>query len=200
MAVVRWCDWKHEGLEHCIFENTQAGLRLDGIVAGTRQSLYGGRYTVSTDAAFRTREVRVDYLNGPSLHVEVDEAGIWFDRIGDKELSGLRGCLDVDIGITPATNALPIKRLDLRNGDSADIAVAYVPLPSQIAGDFLPERAEQRYTCLLQGRRYRYEGLFRSFSADLEVDEFGLVLDYPETFRRVSDTASETSAMQGVPL
>ena len=53
-------------------------------------------------------------------------------------------------------------------------------------GAFLPLRAEQRYTCLRQGRRYLYEGLFRGFSAELELDEAGLVLDYPDTFRRVA--------------
>lgn len=100
----------------------------------------------------------------------------------------LDGCIDVDIGITPATNALPIKRLKLRKGDGQDIVVAYVPLPDQIDGQFLPERAEQRYTCLEVDRRYRYDGLFRAFTAELEIDELGLVLDYPDTFRRVFST------------
>ena len=35
------------------------------------------------------------------------------------------------------------------------------------------------------GGRYRYDGLFRDFTAELPVDEDGLVLDYAETFRRV---------------
>lgn len=81
---------------------------------------------------------------------------------------------------------LPIKRLNLRAHESKDITAAYVPLPDQIDGDFLPQRAEQRYTCLVPDRRYRYEGLFRAFAAELEIDETGLVLDYPDTFRRVA--------------
>lgn len=189
MHVVRWSDWSHQGLEHCVCQVARAGLVLEGVVAGTRQGLYGGRYLVRTDAAFRTREVRVDYINGASLHVEADEFGNWFDRIGDRELADLQGCFDVDIGITPATNTLPIKRLGLRDGESKEITVAYVPLPSQIDGDFLPVRAEQRYTCLEHGRRYKYEGLFRAFTAELEIDEVGMVIDYPDTFRRVEDEA-----------
>ena len=47
--------------------------------------------------------------------------------------------------------------------------------------------AQQRYTCLIVDRRYRYEGLFRSFKADLELDRFGLVMDYPDTFRRMAE-------------
>ena len=188
MAVVRWQDWESQGLEHCVCLETYDGLSLEGVVAGTRLGLYGGRYYVRTDAVFRTREVHVEYLNGPSLHVEADEDGNWYDRIGNRALNNLQGCFDVDIGITPATNTLPIKRLRLRDGDSRDITVAYVPLPDQVDGDFLPERAEQRYTCLVSGQRYKYEGLFRAFTAELEIDEFGLVLDYPETFRRVANS------------
>ncbi len=97
----------------------------------------------------------------------------------------LNGCIDVDIGVTPATNALPIKRLGLSAGESREILAAYVPLPSQIADAFIPARAEQRYTCLEVGRLYRYEGLFRNFTAELEIDGAGIVLDYPDTFKRL---------------
>lgn len=184
-SIVRWRDWDDEGLEHCWASENDDGLTLEGVVAGTRHGLYGGHYRVRTDAAFRTREVRVCYVGGASLHVEADGEGHWRDLLGNRALPALDGCLDVDIGITPATNSLPIKRLKLRQGESRDIVVAYVPLPDQIDGDFLPTRAEQRYTCLIPDGRYRYEGLFRAFTAELEIDAAGLVLDYPETFRRV---------------
>jgi hypothetical protein len=157
--------------------------------AQSRNGHYGGRYFVRTDADFRTREVRVEYVDGPRLHVLVDDKRLWHDVIGQGPLSGLAGCLDVDIGITPATNTLPIKRLKLRGQESRNIAVAYVPLPDQVEAEFLPRRAEQRYTCLAPDRLYRCEGLFRGFTAELEVDEVGLVLDYPETFRRLPSSA-----------
>lgn len=185
MAVVRWQDWDGHGLEHCVCLENDLGLTLEGVVAGTRHGLYGGHYFVRADTDFRTREVRVAYVNGPCLHVEADGAGNWRDVIGDRALPTLVGCMDVDIGITPATNMLPIKRLNLKAQQAKDVTAAYVPLPDQIEGDFLPQRAEQRYTCLKPGHRYRYEGLFRAFTAELEIDPFGLVLDYPETFRRI---------------
>lgn len=183
--IVRWSDWEGNGLEHCVCLQDDGGLILEGVVAGTREGRYGGHYFVRTDARFFTREVRVEYVAGARLHFEADGEGHWRDVLGDRSIPALDGCLDVDIGMTPATNALPIKRLRLKEHESRDIAVAYVPLPSQIDGAFFPRRAEQRYTCLSLNRRYRYDGLFRSFTAELEVDEFGLVLDYPDTFRRV---------------
>jgi hypothetical protein len=127
----------------------------------------------------------VRYIGGPELHVSADESGHWHDLIGGRPIPDLDGCLDVDIGVTPSTNCLPIRRLSLALQQSQDIVVAYVPLPGQVDGPFLPRRAGQRYTCLMPQRRYRYEGLFRAFVAELDVDDDGLVLDYPETFRRL---------------
>lgn len=158
---------------------------LEGIVIGTREGHYGAHYFVRTDAGFRTREVRVDYVGGPRMHVESDGEGRWHDLMSDKPIASLAGCLDVDIGVTPATNMLPVRRLKLQVHTSQDIVVAYVPLLARITGDFLPLPAEQRYSCLVPDKRYRYEGLFRGFTAELEVDRHGLVLDYPDTFRRV---------------
>jgi hypothetical protein len=185
VAVVRWQAWEGRGLEHCVWKEDAQGVVLEGAVAGARNGSYGGHYLVRADADFRTREVHVRYVGGPSLHVESDGSGNWRDVPGNRILSALRGCIDVDIGITPATNTLPIKRLKLKAQESRDIVVAYVPLPEEVDGDFLPRRADQRYTCLTPDRRYRYESLFRAFTAELEIDEAGLVIDYPDMFRRV---------------
>ena len=187
--IVRWTDWEGAGLELCALREDADGLSLEGTLVGTREGLYGASYQVRTDARFRTREVEVRYAGGARLHVASDGAGRWFDLLHNASLPDLDGCLDVDIGVTPATNTLPIRRLNLAANESRDIVVAYVPLPSQITGSFRPTRADQRYTCLAPGRSYRYEGLFRSFVADLDIDGAGLVLDYPPMFRRVSEAA-----------
>ena len=185
-VAVRWSDWHGKGLEHCQCLANEAGLLLAGVVAGTRGSLYGASYYVKADASGHTREVRVAYVGGKSLHVEADGEGNWFDLLGKAPIPALKGCLDVDIGVTPATNMLPVRRLKLNKDEAREIRAAYVPLPTQIAGTFLPILAGQRYTCLIPDRRYRYEGLFRNFSGELEFDAHGLVLDYPDTFRRIS--------------
>jgi hypothetical protein len=43
----------------------------------------------------------------------------------------------------------------------------------------------QRYTCIEPNRRYRYESLDSDFTRDIEVDGHGLVVTYPDLFRRV---------------
>lgn len=167
---------------------TESGLSVESVVIGDRGATgYGARYTLRCDEHWRTREVRLHYLRGPSMHVSADGAGNWVDEMrGGAPLPDLDGCLDVDIGVTPLTNTLPIKRLALQEGEARPICAAYVPLPSQVEdGRLIPRPAEQRYTCLAPGQRYRYEGLFRSFTAELEIDADGMVIDYPDTFRRV---------------
>lgn len=181
--AVRWTDGAGQGLEHCLLTLGPSGLVLEGVVAGTRGGDVGAHYSLRTDAHGRTREVRVRYLGGPELHVAADEKARWRDETQGRALPDLEGCLDVDIGATPATNTLPIRRLGLAAGEAAEITVAHVPLPSQVDGAFLPRPARQRYTRLAE-RLWRYEGPFRNFAADLAVDDLGLVLDYPQLFRR----------------
>lgn len=182
--LLRWTGWDGQGLEHCHATRDEDGATLDGVVAGQRGGLYGAHYRVSTDAAGITRELWMCYAGGPALHVRADAPGAWTDRLTGRALPDLDGCLDVDIGVTPATNALPIWRLGLAEGQAAEIRAAYVPLPSEIGGAFHPRPAAQRYA-RLGPALYRYEGLFRHFSADLPVDPDGLVTDYPGYFRRL---------------
>lgn len=170
MVDVRWQAWDGNGLEHCFVKTDEGGMTLSGAVVGERGTRYGAFYFVRTDALFHTKEVRVQYASGPVLHVETDGCGNWIDCVTGSPLVDLNGCIDVDIGVTPATNTLPIKRLNLSAGESREILAAYVPLPSQLKGRFIPTPAEQRYTCLEVGKLYRYEGLFRNFTAALEID------------------------------
>ena len=188
---VRWTGWDGAGLEHCAVHRSSDHVLIEGTVVGDRGGTpYGAYYRVRCDREWRTREVQLAYVGGLDMHVMADGEGNWFDHgKGDdpagEPLPELAGCIDVDIGVTPATNMLPIGRLALAEGEARAIRAAYVPLPSQIEGNrLLPRPADQRYTCLVPAKRYRYEGLFRDFTAELAIDERGIVLDYPDTFRR----------------
>jgi hypothetical protein len=145
-------------------------------------------YRLETDAKWRVREVNLALQIGGATQQEkaitltADGKGRW--RIDGVKAPHLEGCVDVDIQITPLTNTLPIRRLGLTEGERSEIRVAYLPVPG-----LHPRPADQRYTCLKAlgppGGLFRYEGLFRGFTADLPVDSNGFVVDYPETFRRI---------------
>ncbi|PLS83873.1 MAG: hypothetical protein CYG60_20870 [Actinobacteria bacterium] len=140
------------------------------------------------------RAVRVSAADPGSsalvIDLIADGEGNWTTRSGEA-VPGLKGCTDVDISATPFTNTLPIRRLGLAPGESAELSVAYVDV-----GEMRAWTEGQRYTCLRQdaeGGLYKYESLDGGFTADLPVDADGLVLNYPGLFRRaISQTRSST--------
>ncbi|HXR00312.1 MAG TPA: putative glycolipid-binding domain-containing protein [Pseudomonas sp.] len=183
-TVVHWCNWEKGGLDHCSLDESSDSLVIEGIVIGIPIENYAAHYYVRADGHLRTREVRIEFVGGPRLHLAADGEGSWRDMLSNEPIPLLAGCLDVDIAVTPATNTLPIKRLALEEGESRDIIVAYIPLHADPEHELLPEVMKQSYTCLYPNKRYRYKSAPHGFTAELEIDEFGLVLDYPEVFRR----------------
>jgi uncharacterized protein len=185
---VVWSAWDGAGAEHLLLEVGQDGFVADGLVVGVAK---GGRpfrvcYEVRCDATWRTRAVQVSAPGldpvTPVVDLLADGEGNWTTRSGES-VPGLEGCVDVDISATPFTNTLPIRRLGLAPGESADLSVAYVDIDEMRAW-----REEQRYTRLKKNSEdalYKYESLDSGYTTDLPVDTDGLVLDYPGLFRRV---------------
>jgi hypothetical protein len=183
---VMWTPWEGRGLEHLRLRIEESPIEADGVVVGEEDGIaLRARYMIRCDPWWRTRELIVDPLDGRELlHLRSDGKGNWSDVSG-RSIPKLKGCTDVDLSVTPFTNTLPIRRLDLREGNSSEIVAVYVDVP-----DMRLDTSKQRYTCLERnagGGLYRYEdeGLFRGFTADLPVDADGLVLDYPGIFRRL---------------
>lgn len=106
------------------------------------------------------------------LHHWVDGAGVAQPHLAN--------AIDVDISITPFTNTLPIRRLNLQTGQWQEILTVYIQL---LGITITTDR--QRYTCLDAGRRYRYESVDSDFTREIEVDSQGLVVTYPGLFRRL---------------
>lgn len=184
-TVVRWAGWNGEGLDHCLFLLDSDGLCLEGLAIGASDACaYAVRYKVRTDAALRTRDVVVSFVGGPDLWIVADGMGTWKDGRTGTAIEALAGCIDVDIAATPATNTLPILRSGLAVGKSADIVAAYLSTSSSPGAGIDPIAVRQCYTRLGHDR-YRYESLASGFTAEMEVDQNGLVKDYPGAFRRV---------------
>jgi len=164
-------------LERCALVETRAGARLAGtVLTGETGAPLELRYAVDVDSGWRTRRAEVRITDGASLSLESDGRGHW--SIDGRRLPELDGCTDVDLEFTPATNALPVRRLRLAEGQSADLRAAWVRFPGLSV-----EPNEQRYQ-RLEGAGYRY--LSGGFSADLEVADDGLVIRYGELWETVA--------------
>lgn len=127
-------------------------------------------YRVVCDAAWRTRSARVTGWIGArdvDVTIEVRE-GRWF--LGDVPQPQADGCIDVDLNFSPSTNTLPIRRLRLAIDESAEVRAAWLRFP-----ELTLERLDQTYI-RTGGRTWQYTS--GDFTADLEVDGEGLVLEY----------------------
>lgn len=93
------------------------------------------------------------------------------------ECSNVEGCLDLDLNFSPSTNLLPIRRLALAAGQEADVRAAWLRFPM-----FVLEPLEQRY-CRLDDSVYRYESAGGRFVAELQVNEAGFVMHYPNLWQ-----------------
>ena len=99
-------------------------------------------------------------------------SGLW--RVGDETLVGFEHCLDLDFGFTPATNFLQLHRCNLRIGETADFAVAWLDAP-EASLTLLPQRYERR-----SATTYRYESPQGPYSALLDIADSGFVRLYPD--------------------
>jgi uncharacterized protein len=131
-------------------------------------------YVVLCDSTWRTSWAQVRGSvgdRGVDLTVSVNAQRSWY--VNKAECPPVKGCIDIDLGFSPATNLLPIRRLSLAVGDQAEVAAAWLPFPSL---EF--ELLSQVYR--RQGENtYHYESGGGAFVTTLEVNAAGFVANYP---------------------
>jgi uncharacterized protein len=179
VSEVLWL-FSEGGADHCVLEPSGRGHRLRGVaLLAVEGKPVEARYSILADGSWRTEEVSVAIeFPGGDVREPVELGKLW---AGGDRPPELRDCVDVDLGFTPATNTLPIRRLGLAVGESAEVAAAWLRWP-----ELTVERLEQRYERLAR-RRYRYSS--GRFSAELVVGDDGLVLEYGDYWRAVASTA-----------
>lgn len=183
--TVMWMQWNNLGMEQLHLENSAMGIDTDSVVLGIRDgNPFRAHYQIEVNQNWRVQHLQVQLLSsdGKNLSLKSDGEGYWWRESG-QPLPELTGCVDVDLSATPFTNTLAIRRLALQPGEVQEISAVYVSVP-----DLEVRAVPQRYTCLelnSQGGIYRYEGLYRNFQVDLLVDRNGLVIEYPQMFRRI---------------
>jgi len=131
-------------------------------------------YCVQCDSAFQTRAAHVHGWLGRNpfvLDVTRDQQSNW--RLNGKAAPAVRGCIDVDINISPSTNLLSIRRLSPREGTPLTVRAAWLAFPQK---KFTP--LEQVYT-RTSPTTFDYAAPSLRFTSRLVVDRHGMVLEYP---------------------
>jgi hypothetical protein len=179
-TLFMWTRLDLEGQDFCRFTRTANGYRFDGTAL-----FYDGRpcalhYEVETTGAWITRRARLRGCAGAKrvdLHIRTGRGGRWL--LNGVPRDRIANCIDLDLGITPATNQIAIRRLALRIGQEAQAPAAYVAYPS-----FKLSVLEQTYRRISRNQ-YQYEAPIFGYSGVIRVDRVGAVEDYPGLFRRV---------------
>ncbi|WP_205650160.1 putative glycolipid-binding domain-containing protein [Actinoplanes solisilvae] len=204
-ASLFWQRKDTAGTEHALFDAAN-GLYARGTALAVDPIPYTCRYELRTDPGWVTahfdvtaegagwrRSVRLELAAGTwrattaeqgDLDVVLTSAGHAAAGLpGFEDSDRFFGAFDVDLGGSPLTNTLPVRRLGLQKPAADEIGVAH---RISVVWVLLPSlevvQADQIYTALGEGRvRFASE----TFSADLTIDEDGFVVDYPGLANRV---------------
>ncbi len=175
---VRWATWDGEHHETATLRWENEGWTISGLVERERV-----QYAIRTSATWRVRQFLLFRdLDEPDLWLATDGTGRWGEMNGAHRPE-LDGCYDVHLACTPLTMLLPIRRLQLHEGDATELPVVSIDTET-----LQVERAVHRYERLAERRwSMARSGQPRDV---FDVDEHGLVVDVPDRFRRVPPAAN----------
>jgi uncharacterized protein len=169
-------------------------LSAAGVALGSAPVPYRLDYTLETASAFVTARLRVTARGDGwvrALDLGRTNVGAWeatWEEDGaapmgpgeTSEVAALQDALDVDLGLSPFFNTMPVLRHGLhRRGGSVDFVMAWVSVP-----DLAVHRSPQRYSFVRaiddQRSVVRFESTSgEGFVAEITYDGDGLVVDYP---------------------
>jgi uncharacterized protein len=178
LKTLFWKSIQEGSLEHFSLSRTSDYYVLEGIVLRSYDKPTRVHYKIITSSSWLTQSVEVLMIGAEykSLRLEVTANQEWF--LDGKRLEAFTGLVDIDLGITPSTNTLPIRRLNLEVGEQAELTAVWIRFP-----ELTIEPLPQRYT-RLAANTYRYENADGSFSANLTVDDLGIVETYGDLWIR----------------
>ena len=168
---------EYESSESCTVETFADGIIAHSAIAGSFAGMISRvEYSIEMDVHWKTLAVNIKWWQNGNLDtIQLRQnSGVW--QLNGKENGKLMGCIDVDVILTPFTNTLPIRRLNLQRNQSKEISVVYCDL---LKHEVRP--VCQRYTCLSE-KSYQYENVPNDFEATLSVNNSGFVVDYPSLF------------------
>ncbi len=203
--AVAWAKADPPGAEFAVIEFEPGRLRARGVAIGSDPEPYRLSFELQTREEYITDRAVVETQGaGWTRHLEIQRCptGVWSassQGAGKLEMpepggdpAELGESLDLDLGLSPVFNTMPVLRHDLHNGGSAeDFLMIWISVP-----DLSIHASPQRYTFLEcrsgEQRLVRFEavGEGEDFVADVQFDSDGLVVDYPGIASRIGGKVS----------
>lgn len=190
IASFLWRRLDQPGHDCCRLYRLAAGWKLRGM-AVFRESGQpcNFAYEVVVDSAWNTRGATITGFRGRTefaLKVRRTADGKW--RVGGEVQPSVASCADIDLGFTPATNMLAIRRLGLRIGEKAEAPAAWLSLP-RMKLRLLP-KTYLRSTKV----EYDYEAPTAGYQGRLRISRLGAVVLYPGLFELFANKATRGEA------
>jgi uncharacterized protein len=185
VTATRLLVWR--GLDAWRAEAARARIEADrlgarGTQIGVDPEPYELRYELTTGAEFVTETLTLR-ASGENWdrRLELVRRGDGSWTANGEPAPEVEGALDCDIANCPLTNTMPVLRDALLNGgEPRDYEMAWIAVP-----ELTVHRSLQRYEPIERGR-VRYVSRDSDFSSELEYDEAGFVLRYPQLGERLS--------------
>jgi hypothetical protein len=171
-AEIAWQALDREGRDKCRLVQEDGGWMLIGHARFRADGMDCALdYVVRVDADWMTRSADVSGLCGRdemATRIERGEGGWTRDGVPQPQVNG---ATDIDLGFTPATNLMPLRRLP----EIGQIEARAAWLPSPGAG---LEPLDQTYR-RARGGLVHYAAAQTGTAVDLKVDGEGFVTLYP---------------------
>ncbi len=130
--TILWRRLNAAGHDACRLVQRDGIWRLEGAAAFEHEGVPAClAYEVNCDDEWHTREGVVHGWVGARLldfRITRTPGGIW--TLNGQAVPHLDGCVDLDLGFTPATNLFQLRRVALQIGQAADIPVAWLDVPA----------------------------------------------------------------------
>ena len=174
MHAILWRRLDTPGHDACRLVEVGEGWRVEGTAIFRHEGQPAQlRYRVTADPTWRTEHGEVTGWIGDApvnLSIAREADAGW--SINGSRVPELRGCVDLDLSFTPATNLLAIRRIALAVGEAADAPAAWLDIDTWTLVR-LPQRYERRTES-----SYWYESPTAGYAEVIEVTEVGFVAQY----------------------
>lgn len=186
------CLWRRldrPGLELLWLSDEPSGpLARSNVVDGGNVP-YAVGYEWALDPSWRTRYLKVQLAQQVTRSMVIERIGETTWQVNGEARPDLEGCMEIDLSTTPFCNTLALRRFGPPPGGPGALVALYVSFP-----DLTCRPSRQKYE-RLDERRFRYVdlGAFRGFTAEIVVDQDGLVETYEGLFERADRIRSEAA-------
>jgi hypothetical protein len=185
-----WKGLYYDTLEYTTIMNGDE-ITVNGLIAGTAEGKnICFKYEIILSSNWEFVFVRISDNNNTIFKLTKDESNRWIQN--SEEIPEWDSYEYIDINLTPFTNSLPINHLDIDINTAKNIKVLYINL---LTMEINP--STQCYT-KLDDATYRYLNVDSGFERILQVDQKGIVINYPRIWRRIF-TSTFSSMLQYCP-